>query len=165
MIALILKVFHLVEHRNHTKTERMELRELLRKAREDAKLSINEVGELLGVGRAQVWRMESKDADFISIGRLRKLADCYGRPLSYFFNDNLETNDTEVSYQLIGMAIAASETVATKLTERPSPEALQSATLAIIRTQQKRWADDPSRRFNPEEFVVLIEQHLEENIK
>lgn len=161
MIALIRKVFHLMEHRGQTRTKRMELRKHLRKAREDAMLSVNEISKRLNVGRAQIWRMESKDADFISVGRLRKLADHYGRPVNYFFNDNQEITETEISYQLIGMAVAATETVAIKMPVRPSPEALKAATIAVIRTQQKRWSDDPKRRFNPEEFVVLIEQHLE----
>lgn len=141
----------------------MELKELLKNARKDAKMGVNEVAEYLDVGRAQVWRMEMKNADFISIARLRKLADRYGRPLKYFFDDNLEIDDAKVSYQLIGMAIAATEAVACKLPQRPSPEALQSATLAVIRTQQERWAEDPKRRFIPDEFVVLIEQHLKES--
>ncbi|MDU8928311.1 helix-turn-helix transcriptional regulator [Alisedimentitalea sp. MJ-SS2] len=162
MIALLKKVFHFVERLRHIKAGRMELKKRLRQARKDAKMGVQEVADFLDVGRAQVWRMEVKNADFISISRLRKLADLYGRPIEHFFDDKLEIEGPEISYQLIGMAIAAAEAVATKLPERPSPEALQAATLAVIRTQQKRWADDPTRRFNPEEYIALIEQKLDE---
>ncbi|MGJ8629038.1 MAG: helix-turn-helix domain-containing protein [Sulfitobacter sp.] len=160
VIALFRKVFHLVEHRSHINSGRMELRKRLRDARKDAKLNVQDVADALGVGRAQVWRMESKNADFISVGRLRVLANLYGRPVTYFFDDDLEIGDQLVAYQLIGMAISVTQTVANRMSKRPSPALIESATLAVIRAQQDRWADDPKSMFNPDEFVMLIEQHF-----
>jgi transcriptional regulator with XRE-family HTH domain len=143
----------------------MELKKRLRQAREDASLSVNDVADYLGVGRAQIWRMETKSADFISVGRLRKLADKYGRSLAYFFDDRLESNDAEVSYQLIGMAVSATEFVAARMVHRPSPMAMQAAVLATIRAQQERWSDDPNSMFNQDEFIMLIEQQLKRGQK
>lgn len=163
MIVFFRKVFHFLERKCLFKKGRMELGKRLRQAREEANLSVNEVADYLGVGRAQVWRMETKNADAVTIERLRKLADRYGRPMGYFFDDNVEFSEAEVAYQVIGMAIAATETVASEMKKRPSPEALRAATLAVVRAQQKRWADDPNRRFNPDEFVALIEQHFNES--
>ncbi len=102
-----------------------------------------------------------KNADFISVERLKKLADLYGRPIQSFFDDKVEVSEPEVSYQIIGMAFEAVEAVASRMAERPSPAALRSAAIAVIKTQQKRWADNPDLRFNPEEFTVFIENEFE----
>lgn len=162
MIAFVRDVFHLLKHSCNTKRNRMELHKHLRKAREDAKLGIQQVADHLGVGRAQIWRME-KDAEFISVERLKTLADLYGKPVASFFDDRLTFGDSDIPFQLIGLAIAATEDVASSMGDRPPADRLRKATLAVIRAQQKRWADDPHRRFDPKEFRILIEQYLEES--
>lgn len=160
MFAKLMKLLHDVKHICCIRVDRMELHDRLREARKNSGKSVNQVAEDLGVSRIQIWRME-KNADFISVERLKKLADLYGRPIQSFFDDNVEISETEVSYQLIGMAFEATDAVASKMKERPSPDALKSAAIAVIKAQQKRWAENPDMRFKPEDFLVFIESELE----
>lgn len=161
MIAYLRLMFHVVKRKSRTRIGRMELHEHLRQAREDAGLSVKAVAAELGVTRVQVWRME-KDAGFVSVDRLRKLADLYGRPIQVFFDDTIEIDD-QVSYQLVGMAVEAVESVASRKKARPSSTTMRSAVIAVVRAQQKRWSEDPKRRFDPREFTALIEQHFEQD--
>jgi transcriptional regulator with XRE-family HTH domain len=161
MIAYLRLMFHVVKRRGRTRIRRMELHEHLRQAREDAGLSVKAVAAELGLTRVQVWRME-KDAGFVSVERLRKLANLYGRPIQVFFDDTIEIDD-HVSYQLVGMAVEAVEMVASGMSVRPTPAAIRSAVIAVVRAQHKRWAEDTKRRFDPKEFTALIEQHFDQD--
>lgn len=162
MFAKFKELLHDVKQICCIRVARMELHDRLREARKNSGKSVNQVAEDLGVSRIQIWRME-KNADFISIERLKKLAGLYGRPIQSFFDDNIEMSETEISYQIIGMALEAVEAVASKMVERPSTEAFRAAVIAVIRAQQNRWAENPDMRFNPEEFTVFVERLLEKS--
>lgn len=159
MFAKLMKLLHDVKHICCIRVVRMELHDRLREARINSGKSVNQVAEDLGVSRIQIWRME-KNADFISVERLKKMAELYGRPIQSFFDDKVEISEPEVSYQIIGMAFEAVEAVASKMKKRPSPAVLRSAAIAVIRAQQKRWAENPGIRFNVEEFTVFIEMEM-----
>lgn len=160
MIEIICMLFHNMKRRRHIEVERMELHEQLRKARTDAGLSVKAVAGHLNLTRVQIWRMEKENADWITTGRLKKLASLYGVPIISLFADNIEFNDTDISYQLIGDAVEAVNRVADGLASTPTPEATKSAVLAVIRLQQERWVDDPKQKFVHSEFKILIESEL-----
>lgn len=140
----------------------MELHDRLKKARIDAGFSVKAVAAKLDKTRVQIWRME-KNADFISIERLRALADLYGVSVHSLFADNLELGADEVPFQLIGMAVEAVEEVACTLETRPSPEHLKNAVIAVARYQHEQWLDDITKTFEKTEYKVMIEQHLRAN--
>ncbi len=162
MFAKLLFVLHHVKRWRHAKNDKMELHQHLKQAREQSGKTVNEVAAALGVSRVQVWRME-KDADFVSVARLKLLADLYGKPITSFFDDTVPVGSGDISYQLIGMSVAAVEGIASKMSKRPSPDATRSAVLSVIRAQQARLANDPATRFKADEFTVLIEQELQKD--
>ena len=162
MFAKLFPVLHHVKRWRHTKNEQMELHQHLKQAREQSGKTVKEVAAALGVSRVQVWRME-KDADFVSVARLRLLADLYGKPLQSFFDDTVSVGNGDISYQLIGMSVDAVENVAAKMVERPNPDATRSAVLSVIRAQQARLENDPTHRFKADEFTVLIEQEFQKD--
>ncbi|WP_306142639.1 helix-turn-helix domain-containing protein [Roseibium sp. MMSF_3412] len=159
MFAKLLKLLHDVKHTCCFRIHRMELKERLQQARKHSGKSMDQVAQDLGLSRIQVWRME-KNAEAITVKRLQELAAVYGRPIQSFFDDKVEISESEISYQIIGIAIEAVEAVASKMDERPSTEAFRAAAIAVIRAQQKRWAENPNLRFKPEEFTVFIEREL-----
>jgi transcriptional regulator with XRE-family HTH domain len=140
----------------------MELAERLKKAREDTGMSVKAVAAELEVTRVQVWRME-KDADFVSVKRLKELAKLYGVPFAALFEDDLQIQETDVSYDLIGRAIELVMDVASNQTVLPAKKAIRAATVAVIRKQQARWAEDPKVKFIPQEYVLLVQDKLESN--
>lgn len=162
MFAMRIDLLHDVKHTCSFRIHRMELKDRLQEARKSSGKSMDQVAQDLGLSRIQVWRME-KNAEAITVKRLQELADVYGKPIQSFFADNVEISETEISYQIIGMALEAVESVASKMKERPSPAAIKSAVIAVIKAHQKRWAENPDVRFNPAEFMVFIEQELEKS--
>lgn len=137
----------------------MELHEALKKARQDADLSVSSVAQYLNVGRAQVWRME-KNAEFISVARLRQVADLYGVQVEALLDDKLPPNSVDVSYQLVGMAVDAVMAVITAKSIKPAEARVRDAVVAVIRLQQSRLEEDHKTVFQAKEFTALIELHL-----
>ncbi|MDA9207356.1 helix-turn-helix domain-containing protein [Octadecabacter sp.] len=137
----------------------MELHEALKKARQDAGLSVSSVAQHLAVGRAQVWRME-KNAEFISIARLRQVAELYGVPIEVLLDDSLPPQAGDVSYQLVGMAVDAVMAVIAAKSIQPAQANIRDAVVTVIRLQQRRWDDDPKSKFFAKEYTALIEEHL-----
>ena len=164
LFELFRIVFHKKEHPRHIGTVEMELHEALRKAREDTGLSVKSVATTLGVGRAQVWRME-KDAEFISVARLRQLADLYGVPVETLLVDDITIGKTELSYQLIGLAAETVAVLAQRQTKTPSPQAQRCAVLAVVKLQQSKWAENPKVSFNRNEYTALIEEQFRDTNK
>lgn len=159
MFDKILQLFHKKKHLCFLKDEIMELHRALRKAREDAGLSVNEVARHLGVGRSQIWRME-KDADFVSIARLRQVAELYGVQISTLFDDRVPNQAIGPTYQLIGMAVDAVNQVATNYAKSPSDGKFRQAVIAVIRHRHKEWDTDPTSKFDVKQYTALIEEHL-----
>jgi len=151
--------FHKKKHLRFLLDADMELHNALRKARTDADLSVSAVAQHLGVGRAQVWRME-KNAEFISIARLRQVAKLYGVPIEALLDDTLPSHGEGVPYQLVGMAVDAVMAVMSAKSLNPEQSNIRDAVVTVIRTQQRRWEEDPKTKFNAKEYTALIEEHL-----
>lgn len=160
MIEFVQRMFHNLKQKRHIKASRMELHQQLNQARKKAGLSVNEVAAHLDVGRVQVWRME-KNADWVSVGRLKQLASLYGIPAATLLSDNVDIGEADISYQLIEDAMQAVGGVSSNMAHPPSPEATRAAVVAVIRHQQKRWSEDSTHIFNSDEFKVLIEDYLQ----
>jgi transcriptional regulator with XRE-family HTH domain len=156
---LIRKVFHKKIHSRFFGVADMELSKALRKARTDADLSVSAVAQHLGVGRAQVWRME-KNAEFISIARLRQVAELYGVPIEALLDDTLPSQGEGMPYQLVGMAVDAVMAVMSAKSIKPEQSNIRDAVVTVIRTQQRRWEENPKTIFNAKEYTALIEEHL-----
>ena len=147
------------EGRMPVKDASMELHEVLKKAREDAGLTVKAVAQHLEVGRAQVWRME-KNADFISVARLKKLAKLYGVEVGALLDDTLSSSDRDTSYQLIGTAIDAVMAVVVTHNKKPDRVSIREAVITVLRHQQSRSNNDLSSRFHAEEYKAMIERQL-----
>ena len=159
LFELIRKVFHKKIHLRFLMDTDMELHNALKKARKDADLSVTAVAQHLQVGRAQVWRME-KNAEFISIARLRQVAELYGVPMEALLDDKLPQQTGDVSYQLVGMAVDAVMAVVSAKSIQPTQANIRDAVVAVIRLQQSRWDEDPKSKFLAKEYTALIEEHL-----
>jgi transcriptional regulator with XRE-family HTH domain len=159
LFELIQKVFHKKKHLRFLGVTDMELHEALKKARTDAGLSVSSVAQRLGVGRAQVWRME-KNAEFISIARRRQVSELYGVPVEVLLDDKLPSQAGDVSYQLVGMAVDAVMAVMSAKSIQPTQADIRDAVVTVIRLQQRRWEEDPKSKFLAKEYTALIEEHL-----
>lgn len=159
LFEIIRKVFHKKIHLRFLMDTDMELHTALKKARKDADLSVTAVAQHLQVGRAQVWRME-KNAEFISIARLRQVAELYGVPIEVLLDDKLPSQGEGVPYQLVGMALDAVIAVMSAKSIKPEQSNIRDAVVTVIRTQQRRWEDDPTTLFSAKEYTALIEEHL-----
>ncbi|GLO68993.1 hypothetical protein MACH17_05100 [Phaeobacter inhibens] len=158
---IIHKVFHKKIHLRFLMDTDMELHNALKKARKDAGLSVTAVAQHLQVGRAQVWRME-KDAEFISIARLRQVAELYGVPIEALLDDKLPQQTGDVPYQLVGMAVDAVMAVISAKSLQPPHTRIRKAVITVLRLQQRRWEDDPNSVFDVKEYTALIEDQLRE---
>jgi transcriptional regulator with XRE-family HTH domain len=153
------KVFHKKKHLRFLGVADMELHEALKKARKDAGLSVSSVAQNLDVGRAQVWRME-KNAEFISIARLRQVAELYGVQIEALLDDKVPSQAKGLSYQLVGMAVDAVMAVIAAKPIKPAEANIRDAVVAVMRLQQSRWEEDPNAAFVAKEYAALIEEHL-----
>ena len=106
-----------------------------------------------------MWRME-KNAEFISVARLRQVADLYGVQVEALLDDKLPTQSDGVSYQLVGMAVDAVMAVITAKSIKPAEAEVRDAVVAVIRLQQSRLDEDQNAVFHAKEFTALIEEHL-----
>jgi transcriptional regulator with XRE-family HTH domain len=156
---LLRKVFHKMLHLRFLRGTDMELHNALKKARTDAGLSVSAVAQHLKVGRAQVWRME-KNADFISVARLRQVAELYGVPMQVLLDDKLTLEEDGLSYQLVGMAVDAVTQVMSAKSIPPAQANIRDAVMTVVRLQQRRWEEDPKSVFDAKEYTALIEEHL-----
>lgn len=138
----------------------MKLEERLKQARIEANLGVEEAANELGVQRVQLWRME-KDAGFVSVQRLEEMAKLYGVPLASFFDDNLDLDDTAISYDLIGRAMSCVFEVVEKQPNPSTNKAISDAVVTVVRKQHLIWSKDPKAKFNPSEYRMLIEEKLE----
>lgn len=138
----------------------MKLEERLKQARIEANLGVEEAANELGVQRVQLWRME-RNAAFISVQRLEEMAKLYGVPLASFFDDNLDIDDTAISYDLIGRAVTCVLDVVEKQPRQVTSKAISEAVVTVARKQHLIWSKDPKAKFNPSEYRMLIEEKLE----
>jgi uncharacterized phage-like protein YoqJ len=101
-----------------------------------------------------------KNAEFISIARLRQVAELYGVPIEALLDDTLPSQGEGMPYQLVGMAVDAVMAVMSAKSIKPEQSNIRDAVVTVIRTQQRRWEENPKTIFNAKEYTALIEEHL-----
>lgn len=111
------------------------LYERIRKARENAGLSVNEAAERLGVSRVQIWRMENK-TETISAERLFIIAALYQvDPYHLFHGTNATPQSKAVLYRRIGEVVTMVENEAQKLDVKPPPYLVGEAVVEVLRQE------------------------------
>lgn len=139
----------------------MELHERLKQDREKAGLSVKSVAASLGVTRVQVWRME-KNADFVSVGRLKELATLYGTSAAVLLDDKLPNDDNGIAYEHIRMAVSAVnakvKTYKDVYGRTIDDWIIVDAVEKVIRAHHRNYQRNPDANFSSIEYSALIEE-------
>ena len=132
------------------------LYERIRKAREDANLSVNEAAAKLGVSRVQIWRMENK-TETISAERLFIIAAIYQvDPYHLFHGTKATTQSQTVLYQHIGEVVAMVEEEAQKLDVKPPPHLVGEAVVEVLRQENRSGAKPADESIDVSKYQGLV---------
>lgn len=109
---------------------------ILKKARLDAKLTMEQASERVGISQSQLSRIESKKAQ-VSAQRLVDLAGAYGVSPSKLLDGAVVGAMPESDLDRIGQVIEFVEETLAEHEPRPSPKLIRKTVLAIFRQETK----------------------------
>ena len=131
------------------------LHHLLRKAREDREITLEQAADLIGISGASFSRMEN-GLSRITTDRLVQLSELYGISASALLDGAIVSRPTTVDLQRLRATVEAVQGVVGAVGASPSPEKLGEAVAEIYRTEIERIIDTPNATFDPLVHEPLI---------
>lgn len=111
----------------------MELHQVIRKAREEAGLTLTEAAQRLGVGKATLSRLETKKGP-ITATRLTEIAQLYGvRPADLLDGTIKPLPDADAELREIAVVVETVERIIDQAGQRPTPEKVGSTVVEILK--------------------------------
>ncbi|WP_127562628.1 helix-turn-helix domain-containing protein [Nioella ostreopsis] len=128
----------------------------LRRAREQAGLSLEKAAECIGISGASFSRMEN-GLSKVTTERLEMLAELYQVSASALVEGSIVTKPSSVDIKRLKAVVEAVQGVVNRQNARPSPEKMGAAVSELYRLEINHIVNDPKAEFEPERHLGIIE--------
>lgn len=128
---------------------------ILRDAREYKALSLGDAAKLLGVPKTSLWRWENGETK-VDAQRLVDIASAYGMSISGLFEGKILTAPTQTDFDRLGIVVEHVERMIQRIGKRPSPEAVRTAVVEVLRLETSRVLETSGSPFDPSRYDVMV---------
>jgi transcriptional regulator with XRE-family HTH domain len=140
--------------RLHLRTGDAVLNELIKQARMEAGLTLDQAAEKLGISQSSVSRIETGETA-VTAQRLVDMAAAYRVSPSQLLDGAVVGSMSETDLDRIGAVIEFVDAAAADQTPRPSPQTIRQTVLAIFR-QETATAWETGAAFDPTRYRELV---------
>ncbi len=132
------------------------LRTRLVKARLDRGISVEDAAAAMGISRVQIWRMETSPTPRLTVERLLHLADLYRVDPTSLLADSIQAAPVPAVFEWVKKAVRVVEEVLSGATDRPGPNQIADAVIAILQHESKLAVEQPGHEFDADGYRRLI---------
>jgi transcriptional regulator with XRE-family HTH domain len=132
------------------------LRHRLVKARLDRGFTVEAAAAAMGVSRVQMWRMETNPSTKLTVERLLQLSDFYRIDPASLLADSIQAAPAPMVFDWVKKAVQVVEEVLSGTTDRPGPNQVADAVIAILAQESKLAVEQPDHEFDADGYRWLI---------
>jgi transcriptional regulator with XRE-family HTH domain len=137
-------------------TRLVALRQRLVKARLDRGITVEDAAAAMGVSRVQMWRMETNPSTKLTVERLLQLSDFYRIDPASMLADSIQAAPTTAMFEWVREAVQVVEDVLSGAVDRPGPNQVADAVVAILEQESKLSIEQPDHEFDADGYRRLI---------
>lgn len=139
----------------------MAIHRKLKRAREQANLTLEEAADYIGIRGASLSRMEN-GLSKVTIDRLAELSALYGVSASDLVDGSIISTPSSIDIDRLKQVVEMVQRVVIEQSARPSPEKMALAVSEIYRLEVGHLKGEPTAEFDPDRHTSLIHAIFQE---